>query len=125
MGRRFWAVFPSKWCIMSNNKNSKIEDILGSLDGVKKASAPDFFYTRLKARMEKGLEPEPKRPWLLRPAFALTVLAGVLLVNAAVIFQKADTAETAINDAEQFQSIAAEYSLNDNNTILFDINQDK
>jgi hypothetical protein len=110
---------------MNNNRNSKIEDILGSLDGVKKASAPDFFYTRLKARMEKGLEPEPKRPWLLRPAFALTVLAGVLMVNAAVIFQKTDTAETAINDAEQFQSIAAEYSLNDNNTILFDINQDK
>jgi hypothetical protein len=110
---------------MNNNKNSKIEEILGSLDGTRRAAAPDFFYTRLKARMEKGLEPEPKRPWILRPAFALTVLAGVLLVNAAVIFQKNDTAETVTSDAETLQSIAAEYSLNDNNTILFDINQDK
>ena len=110
---------------MNNSKNSKIEEILGSLDGIQKATAPDFFYTRLKARMEKGLEPESKRPWILRPAFALTVLVGVLLVNAAVIFQKCDAAETAINDAEQFQSIAAEYNLNDNNTILFEINQDK
>ncbi len=110
---------------MNNNKNSKIEEILGSLDGTRRAAAPDFFYTRLKARMEKGLEPEPKRPWILRPTFALTVLAGVLLVNAAVIFQKNDAAETATSDAETLQSIAAEYSLNDNNTILFDINQDK
>ncbi|HEV7783154.1 MAG TPA: hypothetical protein VGO58_17890 [Chitinophagaceae bacterium] len=110
---------------MNNNKNSRIEDILGSLDGTQRAAAPDFFYTRLKARMEKGMEPVAKRPWILRPAFAFTVLAGVLLVNAAVIFQNNDTPETGTSDAETLQSIAAEYSLNDNNTILFDINQDK
>ena len=111
---------------MKKDKNSQIEDILGSLDGTQRATAPDFFYTRLKARMEKGLEPVVNRPWILRPAFALTVLVGVLLVNAAVIFQKNETSDTAsTNDAETLQSIAAEYSLNDNNTILFDINQDK
>ena len=111
---------------MNNNKNSKIEEILGSLDGTQRATAPDFFYTRLKARREKGLEPATPRPWILRPAFALTVLVGVLLINAAVIFQNNDPAETTpASDAETLQSIAAEYSLNDNNTILFDINQDK
>ena len=109
---------------MNNAKNNKIEEILGSLDGSQRAGAPDFFYTRLKARMEKGLQPTVKRPWILRPAFALTVLVGILLVNAAVIFQKNDTPEVAVSDSENMQSIAAEYSLNDNNTILFDINQD-
>src|SRR5688572_32610841 len=103
---------------MNNNKNSKIEDILGSLDGSQRATAPDFFYTRLRARMEKGLEPGTPRPWILRPAFALSVLVGVLLINAAVIFQNNDAAEnTPTSDAETLQSIAAEYSLNDNNTI--------
>ena len=38
---------------MNNEQNKKVEDILSSLDGVQKAVAPDFFYTRLKARMEK------------------------------------------------------------------------
>jgi hypothetical protein len=110
---------------MNKNKNSKIEEILGSLDGSQRATAPDFFYTRLKARMEKGLEPASPRPWILRPAFAVAALVGILLINAAVIFQKNDTPETSTSDTETLQSIASEYSLNDNNTILFDINQDK
>lgn len=112
---------------MNNDKNKKIEEILGSLDGSQRAATPDFFYTRLKARMEKGIaEPMVKRPWILRPAFALTILIAVLLVNAVVIFQRNDTAENTISDADTIQSIAAEYSLNDNNTVLFDINnQDK
>jgi hypothetical protein len=110
---------------MNKDRKNQIDDILGSLDGSQRATAPDFFYTRLKARMEKGLEPATKKPWMLRPAFAFTALIAVLLVNAAVILQKNDSGETITNDTETLQSIAAEYSLNDNNTILFDINQDK
>ena len=36
------------------NKQDKIEQILQSLDANQRASAPDFFYTRLKARMESN-----------------------------------------------------------------------
>ena len=43
---------------MDNNRNKKIEDILGSLDTNQRAPAPDFFYTRLKARMEGKYEKE-------------------------------------------------------------------
>lgn len=110
---------------MNNDRNKKIEDILGSLDNHPKAGVPDFFYTRLKARMEAGVEaPVVKRSWVLRPVFALTALVAVLVINAFVIFQKNNSPENN-NDADTLQSIAAEYSLNDNNTILFDINQDK
>jgi len=112
---------------MNKDRNQKIEDILGSLDESPKAVVPDFFYTRLKARMERGLEPV-KRPWILRPAFALTALAVVLLINAVVILRgdanKANGA-VATSDSETFQSIAAEYSLNDNNSLVYDLNQDK
>ena len=38
-------------------KTKQIDEILSGLDGVQRASAPEFFYTRLKARMEKGFEP--------------------------------------------------------------------
>lgn len=111
---------------MKKDKNTRIEEILASVDGIQKVNAPDFFYTRLKARMEKEATPAVSRPSILRPAFAFTALAAVLLLNAAVFFsQKKDSGETGISDAEILQSIAAEYNLNDNNTVLFDINQDK
>ncbi len=110
---------------MNNDRHHKIEEILGSLDRTPRAAVPDFFYTRLKAKMEKGLEPAPKRSWVLRPVYALTALAAILLINAAVLFQNNDSTENGNNDLETLQSIAAEYSLNDNNAILFDINQEK
>ena len=53
---------------MNTERNKQAEEIINSLDGVKRASAPDFFYTRLKARMEKGLDPGYRRSWVLRPA---------------------------------------------------------
>jgi hypothetical protein len=109
---------------MNTDRNNKIEEILESLDGSQKVSMPAFFYTRLKARMEKGLGPDIQRSWLLRPVFAAIVLAAVLLINGLVIFSNETGKETATNDADTLQSIAAEYSLNDVSTV-YDLNQDK
>ncbi len=115
---------------MNLDKNRKIEEILSSLDHCDRVSAPDFFYTRLIAKMESSLtNREPKRSFILRPVFALTVLAAVLIMNAVVIFQKNPNTDidnsTALSESETIQSLAVEYSLNDNSTILFDINQEK
>ncbi len=110
---------------MNNDRNKKIEEILGSLDGAQKATVPDFFYTRLTAKMEKGLEPATKKHWVLRPAYAVAALVVVLLINAAVILQGNERRENlASKDSETLQSIAAEYSLNDN-SYVYDLNQDK
>ena len=117
---------------MNNKRNNQIEDILGSLDGNQRASVPDFFYTRLKAKMlalqtggEKEDEPVVHKSWLLRPAYAMAALVVVLLINAAVILNGNSTKNNnTISDTDTLQSIAAEYSLNDNG-ILYDLNQDK
>ena len=111
---------------MNNRNENQIEDILSSLDGIKRAEAPAFFYTRLKARMEKEAGPETSRPWLLRPVFALAALLIVLLINAAVILKKDNTATPIVADTENesFQSIAAEYNLNEV-VSLTDLNQEK
>lgn len=112
---------------MDIESNKKMEEILNSLDGCQRAGAPDFFYTRLKAKMEKGMEPSTARSWVLRPVYAVAALLIVLLINAVVIFNSNTNSsfeEKASVDTEAFQSIAAEYRLNDNNT-LYDINQDK
>jgi hypothetical protein len=111
---------------MDNEQNKKLEDILGSLDGVKKAVAPDFFYTRLKAKMEKGFEPIGSKSWVLRPVYAMAALILVIVINAAVIFSgQNDTKEDSVADLDTFQSVAVEYALNDNSDNLYDLNQDK
>ncbi|MEO6611595.1 MAG: hypothetical protein ABIT05_05305 [Chitinophagaceae bacterium] len=109
---------------MNMDNNKKIEEILNSLDGSRKATMPDFFYTRLKARMEKGSEPAVKPSWVLRPVFAFSALVVVLLVNAAVMLKGDTVNENSVAETDNIQSIAAEYRLNDNNAILFDVNQD-
>ena len=111
---------------MNTEKNKKMEEILNSLDGCQRVPAPDFFYTRLKAKMEKGLEPASPRSWILRPVFVIAALLVVLLINAVVVFDNDNSSfiENASFDTETIQSIAAEYRLNDNG-ILYDLNKDK
>ena len=109
---------------MNNERNKKIEEILSSLDDSERASAPDFFYTRLKARMERMQEKGVSKSWILRPAYALAALILLLVLNAAIILQGEEkTDNNSIADSETVQSIAAEYSLNDNT--IYDINTDK
>ena len=110
---------------MNNEQNKKLEDILGSLDGAKRAVTPDFFYTRLKAKMEKGYLPVPQRSWILRPVYAMAALVVVVLVNAVVIYNGQSAKENTVADIDISQSVAAEYSLNDNSINLYDLNMDK
>ena len=107
---------------MNNQKNRNLEDILNSLDGSQRASAPDFFSTRLKARMEKGLNKDGQRSWVLRPVYALAGFALLLIVNAVVILQKDNVNSESNMDTVSAQTIAAEYVLNDNS--IYDLTQE-
>lgn len=110
-------------------ENKRTEEILNSLDGVRKAPAPDFFYTRLQARMEKELESghASKQPvWYLKPAFITAGLLFILALNAFAFIRnnnEGTIAATDDNETEQ-QSIVSEYSLADNN-IVYDLSQDR
>ena len=114
---------------MQTDRNMKIEEILSSLDGAKRAEIPDFFYTRFKAsmlaRQEDGKTIQG-RGLILRPVFIVSALLLVLAINAFVFLKGQDetTTATADNNESVQQSIAAEYSLNDNNTV-YDLNQEK
>jgi hypothetical protein len=108
------------------NRNNKIEEILSSLDDCSRATAPDFFYTRLKARMEKMNGPVAVRPsWVLKPVYAIATVLAVLVLNAFILLQnnKANN-NSLVPDTDTFQSIAAEYKLNDNNN-LFDLTEER
>ena len=105
----------------------RTEDILNSLDGIKRASAPDFFYSRLRARMERQLIPDNRSGWILRPVYAIIALFVILLINAAVLLkdsQETNNSLASTTDTESMQSMAAEYRVNDAGSI-YDLNQDK
>lgn len=112
---------------MNSGKNSKSDEIINSIDGIRRATTPDFFYTRLKARMEKEILPASKKPVVLRPVFIISMLAVVLMLNAAVILSgKNNTAPVAASnpETEALQSIAAEYSPTDVSS-LYDLNENR
>jgi hypothetical protein len=108
---------------MNNDRNTRIEQILESLDASQRISAPDFFYTRLKARMQREQE-RGKSVGVFRPAYALVALGIILIINISVILKGEKTTDINIADAETTQSIAAEYNLNDNSN-LYDLTLDQ
>ncbi len=112
---------------MNTENNKKTEDILNSLEGIKRASPPAFLYTRLKARMEKDLLRVSKKNGLLKPAYAFPLLVLILAVNAFAIFGKKNnnSGDTASgNEKEILQSIAAEYNPSDMSS-LYDLNEER
>jgi len=71
---------------------NKSERILNSLNGIQKAGAPDFFYTRLMGRMQNEME-EPKPFLLFRPAFVTAALFVLLIINVFSIVKFSKVAE--------------------------------
>jgi|SRR6218665_30640 len=67
--------------------DGKIERALESLDGVQRAIPQPWFYTRVKARLQR----EEKTVWetigsfLSKPAIAMTALTAVLMLNVAIL----------------------------------------
>jgi hypothetical protein len=82
---------------------------MNSLDGLQKAAAPDFFYTRLIGRMQQN-EPVGK-PFLLRPVFITAALAVVLIVNI-ISLAKMDKQPQQINKPATIESFAEAYNMN-------------
>jgi hypothetical protein len=113
---------------MDTRKENRINEILNSLDGCTQATAPDFFYTRLKARMENDAAPAARTSWMLRPAYAFAGMAIILLINVLAVFNQPGTEEnTAATEVDTFQSLASEYRLNEGNSSIsmYNLNQDK
>lgn len=70
-----------------NGSENKIDEILSSLDGIQRAGARPFMYTRVMARMQS----EDRTVWgrvvsyIARPAVALACMIAVIATNAYFI----------------------------------------
>jgi hypothetical protein len=69
----------------------RIEKALESLDGIQRATPQPYFYTRLKARLDRK-----EREWsgitglISRPAYALAMICVVLLVNTWAVMNSSN-----------------------------------
>ena len=95
--------------------NEKVEKIMESLDGLQKTAAPDFFYTRLKGKMQRGMEPVKKPSFLLRPAFITAVLSIFLIVNVLSLVEIGKTSKQNVVTQPgnaTIESFATAYNMN-------------
>jgi hypothetical protein len=97
---------------MQKNDQQLLEDHLKILGKFKKVDADDFFYTRLKANMERSLE---KNGWVffLKPSVMIGSLCLVLLVNGIFLQQKLKATYTNSNTTtiQAFASSYDQYSI--------------
>lgn len=106
---------------MEKNHFKKAEEIINSIDDIQQASVPDFFYTRLKARMEKEMPVSVNRKRKLQPVLIISGLVALLLANAMILFKNEGSSigNTGNNDNQQI--VATEYHIND--ILTEDLNQ--
>lgn len=98
---------------MKHQVSDHIDQVLNSLDQVKRASAPAYFYTRLRARMEKDVQ-EPASNFQLRPALILIAMILLLLVNTFFILNREPQPSLAdVTDKDELQHWTNEYAVND------------
>ena len=94
------------------NNPKEIEEVLNSLGGIQRATAPEFFYTRLRGRMERELESAggPVVRLLTKPVLALTLAAIVLILNATTVLEMWQQEKKVPAENTQ-QMIASDYSM--------------
>lgn len=84
---------------------------MNSLDGLHKAAAPHFFYTRLTGRMQNEMEPASKPFFILRPAFITAALSLVFIINIFSLAQL-NKQPKQINSPATIESFATAYNMN-------------
>jgi hypothetical protein len=91
--------------------NKLIEEALNSVDDVKRAETKPYLFTRINARMNKGVESVwEKAGWFItRPVVALTGICLVVLINATAIFYNKTATQVTTTDVA-VQNTADEFS---------------
>ena len=89
----------------------RIDDTLNSLDGMSRAEANPFIYTRIQARLKHARSGvERIVSFAGKPAFAFLVLVVVISTNLMVMLQSSD--ESAAKPQQSQFVVADEYNNN-------------
>jgi hypothetical protein len=95
-----------------NNWEQKAEEALNSLDGIQRAVANPFLYTRVIARID-----EQKNSWsniinfISRPVIAISATAIFIGINALVVFRHPQVQQMSKSTStESEQAFESEYA---------------
>jgi len=89
----------------------EIERTLQCLDGVKRAEANSFLFTRIKARMKKKADGwEGMFSFINRPAIAIAILVIVMAVNGWALLGSGTSEASAPDGNTSFSELANEYN---------------
>jgi fumarate reductase subunit C len=101
---------------MSSKKQigQRVDETLNSIDGIRRATANPYLFTRIKARLEKedGFWSNAIS-FLRRPVVAVSVIVLAALINGMMFFEfRSEHVTATLQDDEQV--FASEYNLVDN-----------
>lgn len=93
---------------MKKKSTPLVDGHLQSLIGMQEAATDHFFYTRLKASMEKA---HSQQGWSfpLKPVWIVGTLVLLLAVNGFMLTQQFKTKKTISVSSSSLQSFAASY----------------
>ena len=89
----------------------EVDKTLNSLEGIQRATANPYLFTRIKASLQK----EEKSYWtkafifISKPAVAVTAVVIAIFINAAVFFESGTKTNQTSQESEQL--FASEYNL--------------
>ncbi|MCU0388443.1 MAG: hypothetical protein MUE71_07545 [Chitinophagaceae bacterium] len=108
---------------MNKDAERWADDALNSLDGMSRATANPFLYTKIVARIEANAGGWENAARLIsRPAFALASLAIFLVINIAVIVKGQQKAENELAQKLNSEQMLASEFMNTQNYQLVEIN---
>lgn len=85
-----------------------VDDYLQSLQEIKDAETDSFFYTRLKARMEKRV---PDWSFPLKPVWLLSMLVIFLFINTFFLVTQIKQSKETAAQSSSLQNFASGYDL--------------
>lgn len=98
---------------MQNNPfiKSKVEETLGSLDNIKRASPKPFFYTRLSAALNRTEQNfwERLSAYIIKPSTVFAGICLIILMNIIAAYTNLNT-PAATEQAEINNATTDEYS---------------
>jgi hypothetical protein len=89
--------------------NEQLEEHLKLFNEMKQVETDAFFYTRLKAKMEKSLSPSFESNF--KPVWVMAILIIMLMLNSWMLVNNINSSFETESDAG-IQSFAAQYEFN-------------
>jgi hypothetical protein len=96
---------------MKRNIHTPLTDeYLKSIERIKNAEADPYFYSRLKAKMERGRDEKVNWVFQLKPALIVTVLSVFLFINGFVVYKQIELKKSEVNSTA-LKNFANSYNL--------------